>query len=103
MSDIDKQQSKAVPFFARYLEGQRELLEEEMEATVGGRGAMTEKYPSDAEDGGGAVTLKYPSDAEDGGSAVTLKYPSDAEDVAADFVGDYFVHGGGGGGAKADR
>ena len=80
MSDIDKQQSKAVPFFARYLEGQRELLEEEMEATVGGRGAMTEKYPSDAEDGGGAVTLKYPSDAEDGGSAVTLKYPSDAED-----------------------
>lgn len=80
MSDIDKQQSKAVPFFARYLEGQREMLEEEMEVMVGGRGAMTEKYPSDHEDGGPIVTQKFPSDAEDGGGAVTLKFPSDAED-----------------------
>ena len=54
MSDIDKQKSKAVPFFARYLEGQtiQEMSEEEMEAMGGGRVGVTEKYPSDHEDGG---------------------------------------------------
>ena len=46
MSEQDKQElnSKAVPFFARYLEGQLEdLSEEEMKAVGGGRGLMTKK------------------------------------------------------------
>lgn len=74
MSDKEKQNEKAVPFFARFLEGQHvaEMSEEESEAIGGGREGeenddiMTEKFPSDQEDGdGGLVTLKYPSDAED--------------------------------------
>lgn len=96
MSDSDKQVSndKAVPFFARYLEGQfcEDVSEEEMETVHGGstvistpiKGgiAITLKYPSDNEDGGSGVTEKYPSDKEDcgGGVAVTKKYPSDNEE-----------------------
>jgi hypothetical protein len=74
MSDINKQDlnSEAVPFFARYLEGQvcEELSEEEMEVVRGGDGNTTTlKYPSDQEDGGGTVmTQKFPSDQEDSGS-----------------------------------
>jgi hypothetical protein len=95
MSDIDKQDLKqeAVPFFARYLEGQinfiEEISEEETQAVAGGTGvkklplkAVTEKFPSDQEDGGGVVTLKFPCGQEDGGGVVTLKFPSDQEDVA---------------------
>lgn len=98
MSDMDKQDLKqeAVPFFARYLEGQinfiEEISEEETQAVAGGTGvnkksplkAVTEKFPSGHEENGGiAVTQKFPSDQEDGGGIVTtLKFPSDQEDVA---------------------
>jgi hypothetical protein len=92
MSEQDKPiNSKAVPFFARYLEEQLEdLSEEEMKAIGGGKGLiMTKKYPSDQEEGGEitdklsdvAVTLKYPSDQEDSGG-VTEKYPSDSDEWA---------------------
>ncbi len=73
MSDQNKEDlnSEAVPFFARFLEGQsaEEMSDEEMEAVKGGGDAMTMKYPSDQEDGsgGGAVTMKYPSDSDEGG------------------------------------
>ncbi len=78
MSKQDKQKlnSKAVPFFARYLENQLdELSEEEMNAVVGGcplppvKGGnlVTEKFPSDSDE---AMTMKYPSDNEDGGFAI---------------------------------
>jgi len=95
MSEKNKRESdsKAVPFFARYLEGQLEdLSEAEMKAVGGQRGLITtQKYPSDSEDGVSIkpdwndipVTRKYPSDHEDSGFgdiAVTLKYPSDQED-----------------------
>jgi len=97
MSDMDNQDLKqeAVPFFARYLEGQinfiEEISEEETQAVAGGTGgkkklplkAVTEKFPSDQADGGIAVTLKFPSDQEEsGGGVVTLKFPSDQEDVS---------------------
>jgi len=92
MSDQNKEDlnSEAVPFFARFLEGQsaEEMSDEEMEAVAGGKRYMTRKYPSDTEDisggggGGGMVTMKYPSDQEDGGGGgmVTMKYPSDGEE-----------------------
>ena len=87
--------SPAVPFFARYLEGQlcEEVSEEDAEAVAGGFIVMTMKYPSDREDspGGGdpPVTLKYPSDGEDapGGDPPpeTRKYPSDSDEVGGSF------------------
>jgi hypothetical protein len=99
MSDINKQnlKAKAVPFFARYLEGQdcEELSEQEAESIRGGDSKsipdlprkkliQTMKAPSDHEDGGGGgvMTLKYPSDHEDGGGGgiATRKYPSDNEE-----------------------
>lgn len=93
MSDNDKQDLlQAVPFFARYLEGQinfiEEISESESQDVGGGTTAMTLKYPSDNEEGSGdgkiAMTKKYPSDNEDslggGGVPVTRKYPSDCED-----------------------
>jgi len=93
MSDQNKEDlnSEAVPFFARFLEGQsaEEMSDEEMEAVAGGKRVVTQKYPSDNEDwggGGGIVTTaKYPSDQEDGGGggAVTRKYPSDGDDYIA--------------------
>ena len=84
--------SQAVPFFARFLEGQsfEDLSDEESEGIGGGSCDVTKnkkhqkkkhqlietrKYPSDNEDG---VTKKHPSDDEQ--IFVTLKYPSDAED-----------------------
>jgi hypothetical protein len=79
MSEISKQNSnfEAVPFFARYLEGQiEELSEEEMEAAIGGSINTTLKYPSDMEDAG-SMTKKYPSDTD---VATTDKYPSDGDD-----------------------
>ena len=86
MSDKEKQDRKAVPFFARFLEGQNiaEMSEEESEAIGGGhegedREIVTLKYPSDDEDGG-VMTEKFPSDQEDGGRPVTRKFPSDQED-----------------------
>ena len=88
-----------LPFFARFLEGQKpEATDRKVALTGGGilikpkrpgdTGGIvtTKKYPSDAEDnsGGGIVTTqKYPSDSEDnsgGGIITTKKYPSDAED-----------------------
>ncbi|WP_017717763.1 microviridin/marinostatin family tricyclic proteinase inhibitor [Kamptonema formosum] len=87
MSDKEKQgrQPEAVPFFARFLEGQgtEELSDEEMQAIAGGADMVTLKYPSDSEEGG-VQTRKYPSDSEDGGGCggmVTEKFPSDNEDV----------------------
>jgi hypothetical protein len=90
MSDNDRSDfnSQAVPFFARYLEGQfcEDLSEEEMEAVQGGTTFVTLKYPSDNEEGGhggGVITNKFPSDKEDwGGGVVTRKYPSDADEYA---------------------
>lgn len=75
MSDKEKQNEKAVPFFARFLEGQNvaEMSEEESEAIGGG---MIDEDPNSEI----VTTLKYPSDDEDGGIGVTEKYPSDAED-----------------------
>jgi len=71
--------SQAVPFFARFLEGQNveEISDEESEAVSGGAKYQTLKYPSDNEDGG-IVTKKYPSDNDE--YAVTQKYPSDGDD-----------------------
>ena len=90
--DQQESNSPAVPFFARYLEGQLEdLSQEETESISGGNCSnytgeigeapipVTKKYPSDNEDF--AVTLKYPSDNEEGDFVTTLKYPSDNEDV----------------------
>ncbi|MBX9253669.1 microviridin/marinostatin family tricyclic proteinase inhibitor [Desmonostoc muscorum CCALA 125] len=82
----EEAKSQAVPFFARFLEGQsfEDLSDEESEAISGGKLGVTKKkgddlvqtlkYPSDNED---AVTKKYPSDADE---VVTLKYPSDGDD-----------------------
>ncbi|MGH8000704.1 MAG: microviridin/marinostatin family tricyclic proteinase inhibitor [Brasilonema sp.] len=83
MSDSNQQalNDEAVPFFARYLEGQfcEDLSEEEMQEVKGGIRYVTLKYPSDNEDGcGGAVTKKYPSDSDE--YAVTQKYPSDSDE-----------------------
>lgn len=94
MSDIDDRNNskpEAIPFFARYLEGQMDFMEEisqeEMQALEGGSKVTTRKYPSDNEDcpGGGAMKQKYPSDNEDGsgGEVVTLKFPSDNEEHAS--------------------
>ncbi|MEH2286383.1 microviridin/marinostatin family tricyclic proteinase inhibitor [Nostoc sp.] len=81
--------SQAVPFFARFLEGQslEDLSDEESKAILGGCNhatnkkndevVQTEKYPSDQEDAT-IVTKKYPSDSDEG--FVTQKYPSDGED-----------------------
>ncbi|MEO0685543.1 MAG: microviridin/marinostatin family tricyclic proteinase inhibitor [Cyanobacteria bacterium J06649_11] len=101
MSEKDNKNfnSNAVPFFARYLEGQycENLSEEEMDEVYGGLSkpekikidpshpkylVMTMKYPSDNEDNSPkhppfAVTKKYPSDADEG---MTHKFPSDGDD-----------------------
>lgn len=81
--------SQAVPFFARFLEGQslEDLSEQESEVIIGGTCGVTNKkndqlvqtlkYPSDQEDGG-ITTKKYPSDSDE--YAVTQKYPSDGDD-----------------------
>lgn len=69
-SNNDNINSKPVPFFARYLEGQLEdLSEEEMANVVGGSTVTTMAYPSDQEgrDDGIMTTQKYPSDHEDSG------------------------------------
>jgi hypothetical protein len=90
MSDNDNQElnSQALPFFARYLEGQfcEDLSEEEAETVQGGITFVTLKYPSDNEEGGhggGIVTHKFRYDKDDqGGGIVTKKYPSDADEYA---------------------
>jgi bacteriocin-like protein len=93
--------SEAVPFFARYLEGQmeeqiEEMSDEDLAAVSGGQGMITLAYPNDNPGlpGGNPVTLAYPSDFEGlpicdpitmrypsdvEGGPVTLKYPSDHE------------------------
>ncbi|MBW4494003.1 MAG: microviridin/marinostatin family tricyclic proteinase inhibitor [Oscillatoria princeps RMCB-10] len=64
MSEKEKQslQPEAVPFFARFLEGQgsEELSDEEMQAIAGGK---TQKYPSDGDEM--VTTQKYPSDGDE--------------------------------------
>ena len=64
MSEKEKQgwQPEAVPFFARFLEGQgtEELSDEEMQAIAGGQ---TRKYPSDRDEM--LTTTKYPSDGDE--------------------------------------
>ncbi|MBN3898726.1 MAG: microviridin/marinostatin family tricyclic proteinase inhibitor [Nostoc sp.] len=81
MSEIKPEDlnSQAVPFFARFLEGQNgeDLSDQQSEAISGGCTVVTQKYPSDNEDGG-VVTKKYPSDSDE---AVTQKYPSDGDDA----------------------
>ncbi|MEH2438605.1 MAG: microviridin/marinostatin family tricyclic proteinase inhibitor [Nostoc sp.] len=80
--------SQAVPFFARFLEGQsfEDLSDEESEGIGGGNCGVTKKekdelvqtlkFPSDQEDG---VTKKYPSDSDEQ-MFVTQKYPSDGDE-----------------------
>ncbi|MBN3873083.1 microviridin/marinostatin family tricyclic proteinase inhibitor [Nostoc sp. JL33] len=96
MSEIKPEDlnSQAVPFFARFLEGQNaeDLCDQESEAISGGQTVMTQKYPSDSEDGV-VATKKYPSDSDEqavthkchsdheDGRVVTLKYPSDGDDA----------------------
>jgi hypothetical protein len=96
MSDNNHQ---AVPFFARFLEGQfcEDLSVEEMDRVQGGLKfiAPTKKHPPEGPDGI-VTTLKFPSDQEDGGGghnpitsklkdeyAVTKKYPSDSDEHIA--------------------
>lgn len=84
MSEPNKlNNSEAVPFFARYLEGQNieELSEEEMEEIGGSRNSVTGRSKDEV------TTLKYPSDREDAVTRqtkddifVTLKYPSDNDE-----------------------
>ncbi|WP_445628607.1 microviridin/marinostatin family tricyclic proteinase inhibitor [Nostoc sp. DSM 114167] len=86
----EKLNSQAVPFFARFLEGQslEDLSDEDSKAIIGGKCnnatnkkddeiVTTLKYPSDQEDGA-VTTKKYPSDSDE--YAVTQKYPSDGDD-----------------------
>ena len=57
----------AVPFFARYLEGQvtQKLTTEDLEKISGGNKqppVQTDRFPSDVDD---PITLKYPSDNDE--------------------------------------
>ncbi len=96
MSERDRQ---AVPFFARYLEGQfcEDLSVEEMNEIHGGKRTCpsTTEHPLVSDDTI-VMTLKFPSDQEDGGGgsnpitnklkdeyAVTKKYPSDSDEHIA--------------------
>ncbi|MEH2447362.1 MAG: microviridin/marinostatin family tricyclic proteinase inhibitor [Nostoc sp.] len=78
--------SQAVPFFARFLEGQsfEDLSEQESEEISGGSCDVTKKkhpivltlkHPFDKEN---VVTKKAPSDSDE---AFTNKYPSDGDDT----------------------
>ncbi len=78
--------SQAVPFFARFLEGQsiEDLSNEESKTILGGCNNATNKENDEL-----VQTLKFPSDQEDGTTvtnkyyddyAVTQKYPSDGDD-----------------------
>ncbi len=77
--------SQAVPFFARFLEGQsfEDLSAQESEAISGGSFGLTKKTADEI-----AQTLKFPSDQEDqtkkapsdSDEAFTNKYPSDGDD-----------------------
>ena len=79
--------SQAVPFFARFLEGQNfeDLSDKESEGIGGGSCdltskkkdaiAQTLKFPSDQED----LTRKYPSDSDEK-VFTTQKFPSDGDD-----------------------
>ncbi|MDZ7955767.1 microviridin/marinostatin family tricyclic proteinase inhibitor [Nostoc sp. DedQUE09] len=84
----EKLNSQAVPFFARFLEGQslEDLSEEESKAIIGGgcNNNGTNKNKDEL-----VTTLKFPSDQEEGAVitkpdkddyAVTQKYPSDGDD-----------------------
>ncbi|MEH2177702.1 microviridin/marinostatin family tricyclic proteinase inhibitor [Nostoc sp.] len=80
---------QAVPFFARFLEGQsiEDLSDQESKAILGGCNNATNnnddelvqtlKFPSDQEDAT-SVTKKYRSDSDK--YAVTQKFPSDGDD-----------------------
>jgi hypothetical protein len=71
---------QAVPFFARFLEGQsfEEISDEESESLNGGH-KFKNKYKDKGDDDDIVVTLKFPSDQEDG---VTKKAPSDTDEHA---------------------
>ncbi|MEH2324302.1 MAG: microviridin/marinostatin family tricyclic proteinase inhibitor [Nostoc sp.] len=78
--------SQAVPFFARFLEGQSfEDLSDQESEVIGGRSCgVTSKKKHEL-----VQTRKYPSDQEDvvivtapGPFAITNKYPSDGDDDA---------------------
>ncbi|NEO41738.1 MAG: microviridin/marinostatin family tricyclic proteinase inhibitor [Moorea sp. SIOASIH] len=83
MSDMNKpeENSQAVPFFARYLEGQfrEDLSKEEMEAVKGGSQfpipSITRKSPSDLEDWLPVTQNKFLDDV-----VVTMKAPSDNDE-----------------------
>ena len=90
MSERDRQtQLQAVPFFARFLEGQfcEDVSEEEMNEVIGGIASVesgivtTLKYPSDNEDGSHGITRKFDFDREGGGSGITKKHPSDSDEA----------------------
>lgn len=89
----DSLNSKPLPFFARFLEGQfseelEDLSEEEMSEVQGGL-KIAKRPINDIPDGGIVVTLRYPSDVEDGhvpsppiSHPISKKYPSDCEEIA---------------------
>lgn len=90
MSDKKQQKdnSQALPFFARYLEGQfsenfEDLSEEEMQEVQGGlRFPVKPKHPRSKDDDI-VGTLKFPNDQADVGhipTYYTKKYPSDGDD-----------------------
>ena len=89
MSDMNERDSnqEAVPFFARFLEGQldymEDMSEEEIQAMAGGSKAVTRKFPSDQEDHSGGkpvIPKKCPSDPKDHSGGI-LEYPSDADEA----------------------
>ncbi|MBD2535142.1 microviridin/marinostatin family tricyclic proteinase inhibitor [Nostoc flagelliforme FACHB-838] len=72
--------SQAVPFFARFLEGQsfEDLSDQESEAIRGGTCGVTKKKDDEL-----VQTLKFPSDQEDSPAPIeTRKYPSDNDELA---------------------
>lgn len=62
---------KKVPFFAKYLEGQKPE----------GDGAKPAPLKTGVKAGRPITTLKYPSDRDE---AVTMKYPSDGDEFGYD-------------------
>ncbi|MEM7065806.1 MAG: microviridin/marinostatin family tricyclic proteinase inhibitor [Cyanobacteria bacterium P01_B01_bin.77] len=58
--------ASAVPFFARYLEGQvtQKLTQADLEKISGGNKEpiQTDRFPSDVDD---PITMKYPSDSDE--------------------------------------
>lgn len=85
--------SQAVPFFARYLEGQfTDVSAEEAEKLAGGKGIQTRKAPSDSDEDFSIFTMKHPSDSDDVNFDInmfTRKHPSDSDEDSSMFTRKY--------------